>query len=92
MILQDGFSIVPLTDEVRGWRFKVVDHSRNAFMKSNLREQIVQEFLYRCPYCDEPVSYGQFDLKTGENEVQCLSCRKTYIKVVGDCLKDVEEL
>jgi DNA-directed RNA polymerase subunit RPC12/RpoP len=49
-----------------------------------LEEEIVQQFPYRCPYCDQPVSYDQFDLKIGDNEIQCPSCKRTYIKVVSD--------
>jgi hypothetical protein len=52
--------------------------------KKEFEEQLVQEFPRYCPYCDQPVSYDQFDLKAGENEIQCLSCKKTYIKVVSD--------
>jgi len=51
-------------------------------MKSE--EQVVQKFSYRCPYCDQSILYDQFDLKVGENEIQCPSCKKTYIKVVPD--------
>jgi len=47
-------------------------------------EQLVQKFPHRCPYCDQPLSYDQFDLKVGENKIQCFSCHKTYIKVVSD--------
>jgi hypothetical protein len=53
-------------------------------MKSKLEEQVVQKFPHRCPYCDQPISYDQFDLRDGENEIQCPSCKKRYIKVVGD--------
>ena len=49
-----------------------------------LKEQVIQKFPQRCPYCDRPISYDQFDLKTGENEIQCPSCKKIYIKVVSD--------
>jgi DNA-directed RNA polymerase subunit RPC12/RpoP len=51
-------------------------------MKKGFEEQLIQKLSYRCPYCDQPISYDQFDLKTGENEIQCRSCKKTYIKVV----------
>ncbi|MGO8989500.1 MAG: hypothetical protein ACLQGU_17430 [bacterium] len=51
--------------------------------KTELTEQVIQKFSYRCPYCDQPVSYDQFDLKIGENEIQCLSCKKIYIKMVA---------
>jgi ribosomal protein L37AE/L43A len=49
-----------------------------------IEEQLVQKFPHRCPYCDQSVSYDQFDLKPGENEIQCPSCKKTYIRVVSD--------
>ncbi len=45
-------------------------------------EMVVQKFEHRCPYCDQPVSYEQFDLKEGENRILCPSCGQTYIKVV----------
>ena len=53
-------------------------------MKSKLEEQVVQKFPLRCPYCDQPISYDQLDLREGENEIRCPSCKKIYIKVVGD--------
>ena len=53
-------------------------------MKKKLEEQVVQKFPHRCPYCDAIVSYEKVDLKTGENEIVCLSCKKTYIKVVSN--------
>jgi len=53
-------------------------------MKKKLKEQVVQKFPYRCPYCDQPISYDQFNLKLGENEIQCPSCKRSYIKVVSD--------
>jgi rubrerythrin len=53
-------------------------------VKKKLEEQVVQKFLHRCPYCDQPIFYDQFDLRDGENEVRCPSCKKVYIKVVGD--------
>lgn len=52
--------------------------------KKKLEEQIVQEFPHRCPYCDQVVSYEKFELRTGENEIECPSCKKKYIKVVHD--------
>lgn len=55
-----------------------------------MEEQIVQKFDYRCPYCDNPISYDQFDLKVGENEIRCPSCKKIYIKILSDPLKDGE--
>jgi len=54
-------------------------------MKKELEEQVVQKFPHRCPYCDQPICYDQFDLGDGEHEIRCPSCRKIYIKVVGDC-------
>ena len=56
---------------------------KKRYKKMEFEEQLVQKFSYHCPYCDRPVSYDQFDLKTGENEIQCPSCKKTYIKVVS---------
>ncbi len=53
-------------------------------MKRKLEEQIVEEFPYRCPYCDQEVSYEKIKLKVGENEIECPSCKKEYIKVVSD--------
>ena len=55
-------------------------------MKKGLEEQVIQKFPYRCPYCDQPISYDQFDLKVGENEIQCPSCEKVYIKVVSEAM------
>jgi DNA-directed RNA polymerase subunit RPC12/RpoP len=49
-----------------------------------MEEQVIQKFSYRCPYCDQPVSYDQFDLKPGENEIECPSCKRIYIKVASD--------
>jgi transcription elongation factor Elf1 len=54
------------------------------YKKKELEEQVIQKFPYRCPYCDQTVSYDQFDLKVGENKIQCSSCKKSYIKVVSD--------
>ncbi len=53
-----------------------------------MEEQAVQKFSYRCPYCNQPISYDPFDLKVGENEVQCPSCKMIYIKIVSDPLKN----
>lgn len=53
------------------------------YKKKEFEEQLVQKFPHCCPYCDQPVSYDQFDLKVGENEIQCFFCKKTYIKVVA---------
>ena len=59
-------------------------------MKKELEEQVIQKFPYRCPYCDQPISYDQFELKRGENKIQCPSCKKIYIKVVSDLLRNEE--
>ena len=69
----------------RGWGQTPTD------MKKKLEEQVIQKFPYRCPYCDQPVSYDQFDLKIGENEIQCPSCKKIFIKVVGDSFEDIRK-
>lgn len=53
-------------------------------MKKKIEEQVIQKFSCRCPYCEQPVSYDQLDLKIGENEIRCPSCKKKYIKVVFD--------
>ena len=47
-------------------------------------EQLVQKFPYRCPYCDKVISYEKVNLKVGENEIKCPSCKEVYIKVVLD--------
>ncbi len=52
-------------------------------MKKKLKEQVVQKFPHRCPYCDQIVSYEKFDLKSGENEIECPTCKRTYIKLVA---------
>jgi transposase-like protein len=52
-------------------------------MKKKLEEQVVQKFPHRCPYCDQIISYEKFDLKVGENEIVCPSCKRTYIKLVA---------
>jgi len=57
-------------------------------MKSKLEEIVVQKFPHCCPYCDQPISYERFDLKEGENEIQCPSCKKMYVKVVGDLFEN----
>ncbi len=50
-------------------------------MKTNFEERVVQSFPHRCPYCDQPISYDPFDLKEGENRIECPSCKKIFIKV-----------
>ena len=54
--------------------------------KKELEEQVVQKLPYWCPYCDQPISYDQFNLKVGENKIQCPSCEKVYIKVVSEAM------
>jgi len=54
------------------------------FKKKEFEEQLVQKFSHRCPYCDQPISYDPFDLKVGENVIQCFSCKRIYIKVVSN--------
>jgi C4-type Zn-finger protein len=46
-------------------------------------EKVIQKFPFRCPYCDQPISYDEFDLRIGENKIRCPSCKKMYIKVVS---------
>jgi DNA-directed RNA polymerase subunit RPC12/RpoP len=55
-----------------------------------LEEQVVQKFPYRCPYCDQPVSYDRYDLQEGETPVRCPSCGKTYIRVITESPKTDE--
>ena len=52
-------------------------------MKGKLKDQIIQKFSYLCPYCDHPITYNDLQLKPGENEVKCPSCKKKYVKVVA---------
>ena len=60
-------------------------------MNSKLEEQVIQKFPHRCPYCDHSISYDQFDLKEGEHEIRCPSCKKIFIKVVGDSFEDIRK-
>lgn len=53
-------------------------------VKKRLEEQVIQKLPYRCPYCDQPITYDDLHLKPGENEVKCPSCRKVYIRIVPD--------
>ena len=57
-------------------------------MKKKTLEQVIQKFPYRCPYCEQPISYDQSNLKVGENEVICPSCQRTYIKLVTPSLTE----
>ena len=59
-------------------------------MKKGCDDQIVQSFPHRCPYCDQSVSYDQFDLKKGENPIRCPSCDRIFIKVVSNLLEEGE--
>ena len=51
--------------------------------KKKLKEQVIEKFPHCCPYCDQPISYDDFHLRQGENEIECPSCKKKYIKVVA---------
>ena len=53
-------------------------------MKKKRLEQVIQKFFYRCPYCEQPITYNDLHLKLGENEVKCPSCKRTYIKIVSN--------
>jgi DNA-directed RNA polymerase subunit RPC12/RpoP len=53
-------------------------------MKKKFEEQVIQKFSHRCPYCDQPISYDEIDLKSGENEIECPSCKRIFIKVVSE--------
>jgi len=59
-------------------------------MKKGFDEQMIQSFSHRCPYCDQPLSYGQVALKEGENPIHCPSCNRIFIKVVSDLLEEGE--
>ena len=52
--------------------------------ETEMKEKIMQKLPYRCPYCDQPIHYGQIDLKEGENPIRCPACKKTYIKIVSN--------
>jgi hypothetical protein len=58
--------------------------------KNEPEEQVIHKSPYRCPYCDQPISYDEFDLKIGENRIGCPSCKRTYIKVVLDSFGERE--
>jgi len=58
----------------------------NGNTRMKLEERVIQKFPYRCPYCDQLISYEKYDLKVGENEIECPSCKKIYIKVVSDAI------
>ncbi|MBS3917768.1 MAG: hypothetical protein KG012_02665 [Deltaproteobacteria bacterium] len=64
------------------------DFIKNDFMKKRLEELVVQEFPYRCPYCDQEVSYEKIKLRVGENAIECPSCQRGYIKVVAPSLTE----
>jgi len=61
-------------------------------MRDILEENVIQTFPRRCPYCDQTISYDQFDLKAGENRIRCPSCKKEYIKVVLESSEEEERL
>ena len=52
-------------------------------MKKQLKEQVVQKFSHRCPYCDQTISYDEIELKRRENEIECPSCKRIYIYIKG---------
>jgi len=56
---------------------------RNKRNKKIVEERVVQKYSHRCPYCEKVVSYEKFDLKSGENVIECPSCKREYIKVVS---------
>jgi len=60
-------------------------------MRRKSEEQIIQKLPYRCPYSEQPISYDQFNLKVGENEVKCPSCQRTYIKLVAPSLTESDQ-
>ncbi len=58
------------------------------YMKKKFTEQVVQKLTYRCPYCEQPITYDDLNLKPGENEIQCPFCKRTYIKLVTPSLTE----
>jgi hypothetical protein len=56
----------------------------SVYMKKKFEEKVIQKFPFRCPYCDQPICYDEFNLRIGENKIRCPSCKKMYIKVVLD--------
>jgi uncharacterized Zn-finger protein len=82
LILRGTFSIVPDC-----WRLEIGGPSpcmkrKDRQNKKSVGEQVIQKFPNRCPYCDEVISYEDFRLDEGENEVKCPSCKNRYIKIV----------
>jgi uncharacterized Zn-finger protein len=67
------------------WQVVVSNRKKkdNRSMKKKLEEQVVQKFSHRCPYCDQTISYDEIELKRGENEIECPSCKKIYICIRG---------
>ncbi len=59
-------------------------------MVMELEEKTIQKFPHRCPYCNQTISYDFFDLKIGENDIQCPSCRSNFIKLVSDSFDERE--
>ena len=62
--------------------------ARGAIMTEE--DWVVQKFDPRCPYCDQVIAYEGVDLRPGENEIICPSCRKVFIKVVGRLFEEEE--
>ena len=60
-------------------------------MRNVLEEKVIQTFPHRCPYCDQFISYDQFDLKIGENRIKCPSCKKEYIRMVLDSSEEPQK-
>jgi len=59
-------------------------------MNEDPKEFVIQVLPHRCPYCDQIISYGEIELKMGENPIECPSCRKTFIRIVSDSLLEGE--
>jgi Zn finger protein HypA/HybF involved in hydrogenase expression len=53
-------------------------------MGKEIEDFTVQKFEHRCPYCDQIIAYERFELKAGDNPIQCPSCQKTFIKIVSE--------
>ena len=70
---------------VRDWRKSppISLRRERRIVRNELEEQIVQKFFHRCPYCDQTISYDEIELKSGENEIECPSCKKIYIYIKG---------
>ena len=86
--LKGRFIIVLVSDLFPSWSKNGEQEWGARVGDQGLDEQRVQRFPHRCPYCDQLISYEAFDLKEGENPIQCPSCQKTYIKVISGPLED----